>query len=566
MSEILPEPINFQVNNVLTIDGNIMLEEINSPSVSGTNGALYKLIGSDALYWKTTSGIVNLTAGASITYPLLATNTFGPQYSFSSSNTTGLGFSGIQLSIFNNGFPGFVMNNLGNIGIGPIYDSSYKILIGGNALVNDTLTIKKNIVLREMSEPSITGTNGTLYKLSNSNALYWKTASGVINLTAGSSFPLLATTTLTPQYSFSSSNTTGIGYYDDYLYIKIADDQFIQFDQSLNYIKSLKDLNLNNNDIINVNEIVTTSLISSSLNLFSYTDTTNIFEINGFFDIATSGVNYTVGYYRQAFNLTNDIINSTGIIIQNIPVINCQGYTNARLSGGVIGLQSQCTMYGTNNLTISPISQYVGFNDRGIQFDSNFNGQSIDYSYGIVIAHVSQPSLQNASINYFYGIYIDEPTDPNIYNKYGVYSTVTNNYLKGITLETSGGTRTNLDYYESGTINLTASNAWVEVINVSFVRIGKIVNLIFSNNISSKTVNDDKLILTQLPNRLLPLADIYGLIYGINNGINITLSYIIKTDGQIYIGASSTNVDEHFTPGAGINTGYYGTSLTYKCA
>jgi hypothetical protein len=446
MSEILPEPINFQVKNVLTVDGNIMLEEINSPSVSGTNGTLYKLIGSNALYWKTTSGIVNLTASASITYPLLANNT------------------------------------------------------------------------------------------------------------------------LTPQYSFSGYNTTGIGHYDDYLYIKIEDDIFIQFDQTLSHIKSLKDLNLDNNDIINVNEIATTSLNSSSINLYSYTDTTNILEINGFFNIVTSGVNYTVGHYGQSFNLTDDNINSTGVSIQNIPILHCQGYTNARLNGGIICLQSQCTLYGTNNLTISPIPQYVGFNDRGIQFDSNFNGQSIDYSYGIVISHVSQPSIQNASINYFYGIYIDEPTDPNIYNKYGVYSNVTNNYLKGIILETSGGSGANLNYYETDTINLTASNAWDQVVNVSFVRIGKMINLIFSDNISSKTVYNDKLILTQLPNRLCPLADIYGLIYGIDNNVNTTLSYIIKTDGQIYIGTSSTNVNQPFTPGVGLNTGYYGTSLTYSCA
>jgi hypothetical protein len=565
MSEILPEPINFQVKNVLTIDGNIMLEEINIPSVSGTNGALYKLIGSNSLYWKTTSGIVNLTAGARITYPLLATNTFGPQYSFSNSNTSGLSLLGNQITLFNNGFPGIVIDNLGNVGIGPLYNPLYKLYINGNTFIGNVLTIKKNIVLQEIIEPSITGTNGTLYKLSNSDALYWKTASGIVNLTAGSSFPLLATTTLTPQYSFSSSNTTGIGYYDDYLYIKIADEQFIQFDQSLNYIKLLKDLNLDNNDIIGVNEINTTDILTSSLNISSYTDTTEIFKIDGFFDIQTSGINYTVGKFNQTYNISDNPIFSTGVILQLNPVINCQGYTNARLTGGIIGIQSRCTLYATDNLTISPISQYIGFNDSGLQFDSNMNGMTIDYAYGIAIIHNSQPSIRNSAINYFYGMFIDEPTDPNIYNKYGVYSNVTNNYLKGITLETSGGTKSNLNYYESNTISLTTSNAWNEIININFIRIGKLINLIFPNNISLKNVFNANLILNILPARLLPSNDVYGLIYGLDNNINITLSYVIKTNGEINIGASSTNTDANFTAGNPVNTGYYGTSITYQC-
>lgn len=108
------------------------------------------------------------------------------------------------------------------------------------------------------------------------------------------------------------------------------------------------------------------------------------------------------------------------------------------------------------------------------------NGMTIDYAYGVAIIHNSQPSIRNSTINYFYGMFIDEPTDPNIYNKYGVYSNVTNNYLKGITLETSGGTKSNLNYYETNTINLTASNAWNEIVNISFIRIGKMINLIFT--------------------------------------------------------------------------------------
>ena len=436
-----------------------------------------------------------------------------------------------------------------------------------NFQVKNVLVIDGNITLEEIKEPTVSGTNGTLYKLNGTNDLYWKTTTGIINLTSGGdvSFPLLANNTLTPQYSFSISNTSGIGYYDDYLYIKIADDQFIQFDQSMNYTKSLKDLNLNNNDIINVNEINTTSITSSSLEISSYTDTNEIIKINGFFNVQTSGITYNVGYFHQTYNIIDNSVYSTGVSIQSIPILNCQGYANARLTGGIIGIQSKCILYATDNLNISPISQYVGFNDIGLQFDSNMNGMTIDYSYGIVITHNSQPSLRNGAINYFYGIFIDEPTDPNIYNKYGIYSNVTNNYLKGLTLETTDGTKSNLNYYEYNTISLTASNAWDQVININFIRIGKLINLIFPNNISLKNVSNANLILNSLPARLLPSIDIYGLIYGIDNNINITFSYIVKTNGEINIGASSTDISANFTAGVSINTGYYGSSITYQC-
>ena len=100
-AEDLPEPINFQVKNILTIDGNILLEEIKEPAISGTNGTLYKLNGSNDLYWKTTGGIVNLISGAS--FPLIAPTGNTPQYSFSGFPTTVIFFeNNISIDLLDN--------------------------------------------------------------------------------------------------------------------------------------------------------------------------------------------------------------------------------------------------------------------------------------------------------------------------------------------------------------------------------------------------------------------------------------------------------------------------------
>jgi len=429
-----------------------------------------------------------------------------------------------------------------------------------NFQVKNVLTIDGNILLEEIKEPNISGTNGTLYKLNGSNNLYWKTTSGIVNLTnAELSFPLLAPISNTPQYSFSGSTNTGISFKNNTLNIKLNNNMFIQMDDELERMNIYKDMILFSNDILYVNELGCNDVITQSINISSFSDTTNILRIDGYFNTNTENTAYTSIFAAQNYNMNSDV-NST---INNIVSYSKINNTLGRMFGGVIGFQSLAELNGVNNVAFSPIKKYIGYQDYGLFINSDLQGRNIEYVYGINIGNNPQPSLYNGGINYFYGIYILNPTDPNIYNKYGIYSEIQNNYFSGINLQTQGGTQSSLNYYETGTFNLNLIGPWIETLTLSFTRIGKIVTIIFSTNVTNRDIEANYLTLYYLPAKLLPSTNIYGLMYGVDNNINTTFSYVVQTDGQIFIGASQTNINSNFTAGTAINTGYYGTSITY---
>jgi hypothetical protein len=714
MSEILPDPISFQVKNIITIDGNILLEPINTPPISGNNGTLYKLFGSNGLYWKTSSGVIDLTSNSVISFPLLAPSSVTiPQYSFSESINTGLIFNNINklLYLMNNGNNNITMNSNGYVSIfGPI-DIRNRLFVNGSVRIDGILNILNNIILNSSTIPAVSNFNGALYKLIDDKNLYWKTSSGIVSLTDKLSFPLYAPSTLVYQYSFADNHDTGIGYYDTnlnfkndgnlaitindlghvgirsfadainvlfvdgdaeingqliidnniviyeylslYSYIEpsliygnegalyklIGDDslywktssgivnltnqfsfplyaptstypnpqysfadnhdtgmyyflgclcfmldgleyigfvnesgiRYIYFDtyidMQLNNIRNINNLDANyiNSDVIDNIDLNSQQITISSPNL----DTKDLLLFNGNFNVIQSGKNYTVISNRQNYNISDTPVNSTGISLELTPNLNFQGYQNAQFSGGLINIYTYCNLNGTDNLVNKPFYNYIGMLDIGLKLNSGINYHTIDNVYGIVIDYNDlKPSTRNGNVSNFYGIFIQNPGngDPNIYNKYGLYSEVPKNYFSSISLKTTGGTRSNLDYYEIGLINITISGAWGQFITMNFTRIGNNVSLLLSENVMMHDVSATNLTLLSIPDRLKPLSDIYGFIFGVNNSSNTTLSYKIATTGDIIIGAAINNITAPFDAGSSLLSGYFATSINYIIA
>ena len=134
-----------------------------------------------------------------------------------------------------------------------------------------------------------------------------------------------------------------------------------------------------------------------------------------------------------------------------------------------------------------------------------------------------------------------------------------------ITLPTSGGTASQLNYYESGSFSLTTSSAFVSTITIYFTRVGKQVNLLFPNDVLNRNCTANNLIITaaQIPSRLYPPATIFGFIYGADNNAGKTLSYAYQNDGKVLIGTSMVDITAAFTAGTPVICGHYSFSITY---
>jgi hypothetical protein len=589
MSEILPDPISFQVKNIITIDGNILLEPINTPPISGNNGTLYKLIESDGLYWKTLSGVIDLTSNSVISFPLYAPSTLVSQYSFDDNHNTGIGYYDTNLNFKNNSNLSISINDLGNVGIRSFADANNVLFVDGDAEINGQLIIDNNIVIYEYLslysyiEPTVeTANEGALYKLIGDENLYWKTTSGIVNLTNQLSFPLYAPTSTYPQYSFADNHDTGMYYFLGSLRFMLDGLEYISFvnNSGIRYINfdfyiDMQSNNINNINNLDANYINCDVIDNIDLNTQQITitipdlDTKDLLFFNGNFNVSSSGQNYTVINNKQNYNISNQTVTSTGVSLELTPNLNFQGYQNAQFTGGLINIYTLCNLNGTDNVINTPCYNYIGMLDLGLKLNSSINYHTIDNVYGIVIDYNGlTPSTRNGNVSNFYGIFIQNPGngDPNIYNKYGLYSEVPKNYLSSISLKTTGGTRSNLDYYEVGVINITISGAWGQFITMNFTRIGNNVSLLLSENVMMRDVSASNLTLSSIPDRLKPLSDIYGFIFGVNNISNTTLSYKIATTGDIIIGAAINNITAPFDAGSSLLSGYYATSINYIIA
>jgi hypothetical protein len=504
-----PNHINVSINgtNIYSFgssgpifDSAIFLQEIPIPNISGTEGALFKKIGDDGLYWKTQSGIINLATGG-MSFPLLAPSTATPQYSFVDSNTTGISYFGTNLYFSNNGQASITVDSIHNVGIGSTTDPNNKLYIDGKTKINGDLLVLNNLYVNgttylidtqnlnvinsyiELAANNLSDTlnigvfgqyfsagkkfSGIFRKASDGEWYIWKDYTGspisnwigaqlanlnVNKITGDLSGQVLAVT----QNSITSiPNLTSIG--------------------ELTELKMAGNLDLQNNDInsvdtINVTHVVSTDL-SGSILTASQTNINQIagtieqtleiaplsddnpysFKVDGIIE-CLSLIEYNSVIFDQEFLLSNQTINANinGLFIDNF--INYVDFPSAKINGVYTNIKSQLSIDNTANISSSPINSIIGIHELGIQFNDNLNGKNISNIYGIKIDN--NPTIINGSITNLYGLYIGNCNDLiNITNNYGLYSAAIINYINGLTIGNGGLNMDNYNIINVGTID-----------------------------------------------------------------------------------------------------------------
>jgi hypothetical protein len=235
-------------------------------------------------------------------------------------------------------------------------------------------------------------------------------------------------------------------------------------------------LDMNFYDIINIDEITANGIygtimtnsqtnitainqtIYQSLHVYSDQFTskingTTIFKSSGDIIVDSDGVNYLANQNFATFLPTNVSISSTAVGFQSYGILNFNGQTSSRITGGYIGTTSRCDVIGTDNNTLNPFYTYTGFLDQGLFLYSDLNGQIIDNVYGFNVSN--DPFPINGTINNIIGLYIGNPTSPNIVNKWGLYIEATNNYVAGLTI---GVNDLNMDNNDINSVNYISSS------------------------------------------------------------------------------------------------------------
>lgn len=114
-----------------------------------------------------------------------------------------------------------------------------------------------------------------------------------------------------------------------------------------------------------------------------------------------------------------------------------------------------------------------------------------------------------------------------------------------LTLQTTGGTPTALNYYEEGTFNLTFTGPHTAIVACNFVRIGKMVN--FNMNWTTNQVSAGGFFTTNgLPARLAPAIAVDCQIWITDNSVSPTTPGRIVVSGT-NISVYKSNVATHFT-------------------
>jgi len=134
-----------------------------------------------------------------------------------------------------------------------------------------------------------------------------------------------------------------------------------------------------------------------------------------------------------------------------------------------------------------------------------------------------------------------------------------------ITLQTTGGTASALNYYESGSGGLDWSGAFVKIgVLYNFTRIGKFISISFSQIFAdSGAVLANILNSTPLPSRLWPNFTIFNNSLGSDNSMGALVSSAINNIGIIQIGAGN-GINNFTAEAATTGCGTYAFSLSYS--
>lgn len=236
--------------------------------------------------------------------------------------------------------------------------------------------------------------------------------------------------------------------------------------------------------------------------------------------------------------------------------------STVNVSSGDLNVSNGYIFAGGTNRPAAPATKGIylgcggGSNDSAIEIVAN---GSSDFSY-IDLTYLNQD--QRGRIQYAHS------TDTMSFNT-GASSRLTlnstaANFNVGITLPTTGGTPSALNYCEDGTFSCTwgAGSAWSATITITFNRIGKRVTLqIPDPGTSYTTTATGPLYSTSvIPSRLRPYSYHVSSISTYQNGVGGTNGECqVLTNGTLYL---YYNYNTNWTTG-NVNSGYSGFSVTY---
>jgi hypothetical protein len=134
----------------------------------------------------------------------------------------------------------------------------------------------------------------------------------------------------------------------------------------------------------------------------------------------------------------------------------------------------------------------------------------------------------------------------------------------GVYLKTTGGTASELNYYEEASEDITFTGIWAsgQTASAKFTRIGRTVilhvpSVIASSNTASSITNS-----AAISSRFRPATSFYGVIMATDNGSDTAGTISIIDDGSIYIGKGTSGLSGNY--GGSGNAGFLGFTIAYS--
>lgn len=230
----------------------------------------------------------------------------------------------------------------------------------------------------------------------------------------------------------------------------------------------------------------------------------------------------------------------TGALASGVPLLITQ---NTDTTVGSFQTGISCVSQLGSSIALVPQNNLIATAQNGI-----WSGGSISI---VTFQSTSDIALAPNGVNALESIY-DSPG-------------VTHTLIQNLQLQTSGGTPTNLNYYENLTLSQIYSGIWVLPVtaNMYITRIGNIVNITFQEVLAVATAANSISMSTVLPTRFRPT---------LSGGGVTTLPMILQDDGN-YIGGCmqittggimQITVYSNAYTGAGLS-GFRSNNISYLC-
>lgn len=126
--------------------------------------------------------------------------------------------------------------------------------------------------------------------------------------------------------------------------------------------------------------------------------------------------------------------------------------------------------------------------------------------------------------------------------------------IKSVKLQTTGGTASDLDYYETGVVSIPLSGSITGNATIRYVRLGALVTLQFATTTGTPTLGATLNSAAALPVNLRPLNPVRAPISVVDNNANATTygCIDIQTNGNFTVFRGPAGVGAIFTAGATI--------------